>query len=150
MDRDDDLIRGIGYMVIQASHLEREIEDICCWLSMGCSRPPHHETKRVSEKIKWCKIKIRELKDERLQGLDRSLDKAKNLLERRNKLVHGQIYFAKDAPEKLIPGRKNEREKLIVPDEAYDLAEAMYNLHQAILSENAFKLVAALSGRMDA
>lgn len=39
MDRDDDLIRGVGYMVIQASHLEREIEEVCRWLGSGFSRP---------------------------------------------------------------------------------------------------------------
>lgn len=150
MDRDDDLIRGVGYMVIQASHLEREIEEICRWFGMGFSRPKHHETKRVSDKIKWCKSKIKELGDERLGTLDKYLDKAMNLLDKRNKLVHGKIYFASAAPEKLIPSKKGDKERLILPKDAYDLAEAMYELHIRILSENAFKLVASLEGRIDA
>lgn len=52
MDRDEDLIRGIGYLVIQASHLERQIEEVCRWFGMGFPRPEHHETIRVSDKIK--------------------------------------------------------------------------------------------------
>jgi hypothetical protein len=150
INHDNDLIRGVGYMVIQASHLEREIEEICSWLGMGFNRPPHHETVRVSDKIKWSKEKIRELNDPKLGGLDKSLDKAMNLLEKRNKLVHGRIFFASDAPEKLIPSKPKERERVVSPSEPYDLAESMYNLHQRILSANAFKLVGSLKGRINA
>lgn len=150
MDRDDDLIRGVGYMVIQASHLEREMERICSWIGMGFSRPAHHETKRVSDKIKWCKSKIEEVESSKLDNLDKYLDKAMNFLEKRNKLVHGQIFFASDAPEKLIPSKPKDRERTILPSEVYDLAESMYELHQRILSENAFKLVDALKGRINA
>ena len=73
-----------------------------------------------------------------------------NFLEKRNKLVHGQIFFASDAPEKLIPSKPKDRERTILPSEVYDLAESMYELHQIILSENAFKLVGALKGRINA
>lgn len=149
MDRDDDLIRGVGYMVIQASHLEREIEELCRWFGMAFSRPQHHETIRVSNKIKWCKEKIKEANDTRLEKLDQSLDKARNLLEKRNKLVHGQIYFSSSAPEKLISTKKGEHERVLLPSVVYDLAQSMYELHQQILSENAFKLLAALKGRIN-
>ena len=137
-------------MLNTASHLEREIEHICQWFGMGFSRLEHHETNRVSDKIKWCKTKIKEVKDNRLRSLDKCLDKAMNLLEKRNKLVHGQIYFATNAPEKLILSKKGEHERVVLPSEAYDLAELMYELHIRILSENAFKLVAALEGRINA
>jgi len=150
MDRDGDLIRGVGYMVIQASHLEREIEEICRWFGMGITRPEYHKTKVVSEKIKWCKSQIKEIDNTELEVLDKYLDKAMNLLKKRNKLVHGQIYFASNAPEKLIPSKPKDKEREISPSEAYDLAEAMYDLHQKILSENAFKLVAALESRINA
>lgn len=150
MDRDEDLIRGVGYMVIQASHLERQIEEVCRWIAMGFSRPEHHEHSRVSDKIKWCKSKIKELNNQNLVALDRSLDKALNLLEKRNKLVHGQIYFASEAPEKIIPSKPKEKERIIYPSEAYDLAESMYHLHQRILSDNAFRLIGSLEGSIDA
>lgn len=150
MDRDEDLIRGIGYMVIQASHLEREIEEICRWFSMGMDRPKYHESARVSDKIKWCKSQINLLGDTRLEGLARNLDKARNLLEKRNGFVHGQIYFAVNAPEKLIPSKKSEKERLVKPADAYDLAEKMYELHLRILSENAFILVDSFKGRINA
>lgn len=150
MNRDDDLIRGVGYMVIQASHLERQIEEVCRWLGMGFSRPEHHERKRVSDKIKWCKSIIKELNNTKLEPLDKSLDKAMNLLEKRNKLVHGQIYFASTAPEKIVPSKLKDKERVILPSEAYDLADSMYNLHQRILSENAFRLVDSLKGRINA
>lgn len=150
MDRDDDLIRGVGYMVIQASHLERQIEEICRWLGMGIDRPEHHESVRVSDKIKWCKSKIKELDQSKLESLDKSLDKAMNLLSKRNKLVHGQIYFASNAPEKIVPSKLKDKERVILPSEAYNLAESMYQLHQRILSENAFKLVDSLRGRINA
>lgn len=103
----------------------------------------------MSEKIKWCKSKIRELDDERLKNLEKYLDKALNLLDKRNKLVHGQIYFAPNVPEKLIPSRPNDKENLVYPSDAYDLAEDMYDLHRRILSENSFALLAALKGRID-
>jgi len=150
MVRDNDLIRGVGYMVIQASHLERQIEEVCRWLAMGIARPEHHETHQVSKKIKWCKNKIKELNDTNLDSLDRSLDKAMNLLDKRNKLVHGQIYFSSNAPEKIIPSKGKDKERTILPSEVYDLAESIYNLHQRILSQNAFKLVDSLKSKIDA
>lgn len=147
---DEDLIRGLGYMVIQASHLERQIEEICKWFGMGFERPENHETNRVSDKIKWCKSKIKEVADPKLNQLDNYLDKAMTLLNKRNKLVHGQIYFASGAPEKIIPSKAKDRERLLFPAEVYDLAESMYELHTNILSTNAFSLVAALKGRINA
>jgi len=150
MDRDNDLIRGVGYMVIQASHLERTIEEICNFLAMGITRPEHHETKRVSDKIKWCKCQIKELNNTKLDSLDKSLDKALNLLNKRNRLVHGQIFFASNAPEKIVPSKLKDNERTILPSEPYDLAESMYNLHQRILSENASRLVHSLKSRINA
>jgi len=150
MEKDEDLIRGVGYMVIQASHLERQIEEVCRWFAMGFSRPEHHEHSKVSEKIKWCKSKIKELNNQNLEQLDRSLDKAMNLLKKRNQLVHGQIYFASEAPEKIIPSKPKEKERLIYPSEAYELAESMHNLHQRLLSGNALRLVGSLKGRINA
>jgi hypothetical protein len=150
MDRDNDLIRGVGYMVIQASHLERTIEEICNFLAMGITRPEHHETKRVSDKIKWCKFQIKELNNTKLDSLDKSLDKALNLLNKRNRLVHGQIFFASNAPEKIVPSKLKDNERTILPSEPYDLAESMYNLHQRILSENASRLVHSLKSRINA
>ena len=150
MVRDNDLIRGVGYMVIQASHLERQIEEICRWLAMGVTRPEHHEAQQVSKKIKWCKCQIKELNNTNLDSLDKSLDKAMNLLDKRNKLVHGQIYFTSNAPEKIIPNKAKDKERTILPSEVYDLAESIYNLHQRILSQNAFKLVDSLKGKIDA
>ena len=147
MIRDNDLIRGVGYMVIQASHLEKKIEDICCWLNMGFTRPEHHTTRRVSDKIKWCKLKIKELDNPILSALDKSLDKAANLLQERNKLVHGQIYFASNMPEKIVSSSMKDKDKEILPSKVYDLAESMYKLHQKILSENSFRLVSSLKGR---
>jgi hypothetical protein len=109
MVRDDVLIRGVGYIVIHASHLEREIEEVCRWLAMGVSRSEHHETKRVSDKIKWCKCQIREINSSRLDSLDKSLDKALNLLDKRNRLVHEQILFAENAPEKIVPSKLKDK-----------------------------------------
>ena len=117
---------------------------------MGIPRPEHHETSQVSKKIKWCKSQIKELNNINLDSLDKSLDKAMNLLEKRNKLVHGQIYFASNAPEKIIPSKAKDKERTILPSEVYDLAESIYNLHQRILSQNAFKLVDSLKGKIDA
>ena len=57
-------------MVIQASHLERSIEEVCRWIGMGFTRPEHHKTKRVSDKIKWCKNKIKELGNTKLETLN--------------------------------------------------------------------------------
>ncbi|MEH6458131.1 MAG: hypothetical protein V7749_17510 [Cocleimonas sp.] len=149
MNHDNDLIKGVGYMVIQASHLEREIEEVCSWVGMAFDRPEHHESTRVSDKIKWCKGRIKEVENSTLDSLDKHLDKAINLLEKRNKLVHGQIYFAPGAPEKIIPSKPKDRERTVLPSEAYKLAESMYELHQSILSDNAFKLVSALKNRIN-
>ena len=149
MDRDEDLIRGVGYMVIQASHLEREIEELCRWLGLAFPRPEYHEAIRVSDKIKWCKQKIKEANDHTLESLDKVLDRAMNLLEERNKLVHGQIYFALNAPEKIISTKKGVRERKLSALEVYDLAENMYELHQNLLGENAFKLVEALKDKIN-
>ena len=149
MIRDNDLIRALGHMVIQASHLEREIEEICCWLDMGFTRPEHHENQQVSKKIKWCKSRIKELNTTNLDSLNISLDKAMNLLEKRNKVVHGQIYFALNEPEKIFSSRSKCKERTILPSEVYDLAESIYNLHQAILTENAFTLTYSLKDRID-
>lgn len=150
MDRDEDLIRGVGYMVIQASHLEREIEELCCWFGLAFPRPKHHEAIRVSDKIKWCKQKIKDANDHTLESLDKALDKTVNLLEKRNKLVHGQIYFASNAPEKIISTKKGVHERELLASEVYDLAENIYELHQSLLGENAFKLVEALKDKINA
>ena len=127
MDQDEDLIRGVGYMVIQASHLEREIEELCRWLHWAFPRPKNHEAIRVSDKIKWCKQKIKEANDHTLESLDQALDKAMNLLEKRNKLVHGQIYFASSVPEKIISTKKGVHERVLLASEAYDLAKICMN-----------------------
>lgn len=137
-------------MVIQASHLERQIEEVCRWFGMGFPRPEHHESQRVSDKIKWCKTQIKNLNNSKLEHLNRSLDKAMNLLDKRNKLVHGQIYFTSDATEKIVPSKLKDKERVLLPAEAYDLAESMYNLHQRILRENALTLVDSLKSRINA
>ncbi|OZY84378.1 hypothetical protein CBP51_14295 [Cellvibrio mixtus] len=150
MNRDNDVIRAVGYVTIQASHLEGVIEEIAEWLGAAVQRPQHHETARISEKIKWCKSAIRQLNSAELTNLVRSLDKAENLFIKRNELVHGRIYFDDELPEILVPTKAGKREKYIAAPELYDLAESIYNLHIRILSENSFKLVAALSKVIEA
>ena len=145
MKRDNDVIRAVGYVTIQASHLEGVVEEIAKWLGAAVERPQYHETARVSDKIKWCKLVIRQLSSPELTNLERSLDKAENLFIKRNELVHGRIYFDDELPEILVPTKAGEREKYITAPELYDLAEGIYNLHESILSENSFKLVSAIS-----
>ncbi|MFL1916798.1 hypothetical protein ACJW8B_15585 [Plesiomonas shigelloides] len=149
MHRDNDVIRAVGYVTIQASHLEGVIEEIAQWLSAAVECPQYHETVRISDKIKWCKSTIRQLNAVELDNLVNSLDKAENLFTKRNELVHGRIYFDDVLPEILVPTKNGKKERNITAHDLYNLAEKIHNLHQCILSENSFKLFSALSKVID-
>lgn len=134
---DDDVVRAMGNMVIQAGHLEKAIQDLCLELEAKQERPKTSQVLSARNNIKWCKTIIRQHEGDAFNDLDTLLDKADNILLKRNELIHGQIYFDDYRPEVLM---NKEKQREIRAKEIYELAESMYQIHFNLPIDYAWKI----------
>ena len=131
LQRDDDVVRGLGFVALYAAYLEEQIDNLLFMLQPIEQFPESEQRWQTSRKIEKAKRLVHGLMFEYRDALLADLDASKQLLDRRNEVIHGRIYANFDRPDTLKSGRPNIPDRIVKPDELYDLAD---NLAEACLA----------------
>ena len=131
LQRDDDVVRGLGFVALYAAYLEEQIDNLLFMFQTIEPFPVSEQRWQTSRKIEKAKRLVHGLVFEYRDALLADLDVSKQLLDWRNELIHGRIYSNFDRPDTLKSGRPNMPERIVKPEELYDLAD---NLAEARLA----------------
>jgi len=131
--RDNDVIRGLGFVALYAAYLEEQIANLIFMLEPVEPFPEDEQRWPTSRKIDKAKRLIAKLSFGYRDALLDDLDACKELLKRRNEVVHGRIYANFDRPDTLKSGRANVPDRVVEPEELYDLAEDLGEARAAVL-----------------
>ena len=131
LHRDDDVVRGLGFVALYAAYLEEQVDNLLFMLQSIGPVPESEQRWPTSRKIEKAKRLVRRLVFEDRDALLINLGASKKLLDCRNEVIHGRIYANFDRPDTLKSGRLNTPDRIIKPDELYDLAD---NLAEARLA----------------
>ncbi|MDQ8205846.1 hypothetical protein [Pelagicoccus sp. SDUM812003] len=150
--RDNDIIRAVGWVATQSSQLEVEIEEIANFLAGVFDRIDNDPNSNVGRKLEWIKSVVREIDSNELKDFSDALQRASELLDQRNKLIHGQIYFDELQPSKmqLRPNSNDQKPSRVTPEKVYNLAESLWTLQLDIFSKHAMTLLGVIKDRTNA
>lgn len=143
-----DMIRALGFVALNAAYLEEQIDE-CLerFISAGLSNENFRKM-QVSSKIKEIKIKLGTfvpLPNE-LVYLPDYLDTVRNLLEKRNEVIHGRIYVDPELGDIRRSGRRGVPDKAATSLELYSLANELSAALQPLMHASVFRLQRLLSG----
>jgi len=119
---DGDIIRGLGLMVMQAAHLEGEIDELLFQLSALEPYPEKEQKLPISKKIIKAERILSKFQDDFSAKIIAELQICKEHFEWRNELVHGRIYSPDYHANNLISGRQNSPDRPVTSSELYMLA----------------------------
>ncbi len=105
MNRDNDIVRGLGFVALYAAYLEESIDQVMERLSHIKEVTDKERKFPTSQKITWCTTALRSLDSRELDDLIGYLGEAQVLLEKRNEVIHGRIYAGNDRSNDLKSGR---------------------------------------------
>jgi hypothetical protein len=140
---DGDLIHGVGYVAVYAAYVEEAIEEVIKVILASDSTADDNILKQqVSKQIKFIKdwLKEKNLLGGQFQGFDQYLDYVKNLMEKRNEIIHGRIYAVPGSVDILKPARPGMLERKADSAELYDLANDLYSLLAPLNMVSMFRL----------
>ena len=146
LPRDNDIVRGLGFVALYAAYLEEQIDNLLFMLQPVETFPVKEQRWPTSQKIKKAKRLLAGLSFEYRDALLGDLDKCMELLEWRNEVVHGRIYANFDRPDTLKSGRPNVPERVVEATELYDLAENLSDARTAVLRPMILQIPKSLSG----
>ncbi len=132
MVRDNDIVKALGFVALYAAYVEESVDVVMERLSLVKAIAEKERKWPTSRKIEWCMKVLESLHSEELNGLIALLDDTKNILERRNEVIHGRIYAGNERSDILKSGRSGVLDKKVTANELYDLAEELFEL-QAVL-----------------
>jgi len=150
MERDDDIVRGLGFVALYAAYVEESIDVIMERLSKVEEITDSERKLPISKKIKWCKRVLCSFESKELEELVNLLSETKKLLEKRNEIVHGRIYSGNERSDTLKSGRSSIPERDVTADELYDLADQLLEMQAAIPNRAFHATMRALAGRNNA
>lgn len=133
LPRDNDIVRGLGFVALYAAYLEEQIDNLLFMLQPVEAFPENEQRWPTSRKIEKAKRLLAGLSFEYRDVLLGDLDKCRECLEWRNEVVHGRIYANFDRPDTLKSGRPNIPERVVEAAELYDLAENLREARAAVL-----------------
>ena len=148
MNRDNDIIKALGFVTLYSAYVEESIDILIDKLSFVEKVKSKKNKWSVSRKIKWCIDTIKSFKNENLIGLVNLLKDTKKILRKRNDVVHGRVYPGNDRNYILKSARK-EVDRNVSPDELYDLAEDLFELQKAIPYFSMFETMKAIEKVID-
>ena len=140
LQRDDDVVRGLGFVTLYAAYLEEQVDDLLFMLQSIESFTESEQRWPTSQKIKKAKRLVLELVFEYRDALLAGLDESKRLLDWRNEVIHGRIYANFDRPNTLKSGRSNTPDRVVKPDELYDLADNLAEARLALYRPMIFQI----------
>lgn len=138
MNRDNDIVKALGFVALYAAYLEESVDVVMERLAQVREISSKERKWPVSRKITWCIDVLKLLKSTELNQLINLLGATKNVLERRNEVIHGRIYAGIERSDNLKSGRSGIPEREITANELYDLAEELLKLQGEVPNTNLF------------
>ena len=150
MNRDNDIVRGLGFVALYAAYLEESIDQVMERLSLIKEVTDKERKFPTSQKITWCTTALRSLDSGELDDLIGSLGEATVLLEKRNEVIHGRIYAGNDRSSGLKSGRPGVPNRDVTSDELYDLAEEIFDVQAVVPNLKYFATMRAIAAKINA
>jgi hypothetical protein len=129
MDDDGDIVRGLGFVTLNASYLEEQIEDLVELLNIYKN---YSGGWQISGKINHAVDTLAEFDSTKFSGLIQDLNTCLQIFKDRNYLVHGRIYAGINRPATLKSSRVNVPDREVESAELYQLANEMSYARSAI------------------
>lgn len=146
LPRDNDIVRGLGFVALYAAYLEEQIDNLLFMLQPVEVFPENEQRWPTSKKIEKAKRLLAGLSFQYRDALLGDLDKCKELLKWRNEVIHGRIYANFDRPDTLKSGRPNVPERVVEAAELYDLAENLSEARAAVYRPMILQIPKSLGG----
>ena len=147
LQRDDDVVRGLGFVALYAAYLEEQIDNLLFMLQPIEQFPESEQRWQTSRKIEKAKRLVHGLMFEYRDALLADLDASKQLLDRRNEVIHGRIYANFDRPDTLKSGRPNTPDRVVDSAELYELANNLAEARSALYGPMIFQILRAMQAR---
>lgn len=145
MKRDNDSIKALGFVALYAGYVEESVDVVMELLSLIEEITDKERRWPISSKIKWCVKILKSLKSDELKQLINLLGETKDILERRNEVIHGRIYPGNDRSDILKSGRPGIPDREVTAEELYDLAEDLLSFQAAVPNINSFATMRAIA-----
>lgn len=144
LQNDGDVVRGLGFVALYAAYLEEQVDNLLFMLQPLEPFPESEQRWPTSRKIEKAKRLVAELvfKYRDAQLLD--LEASKQLLNRRNEVIHGRIYANFDRPDTLKSGRPNTPDRVVEPGELYELANRLAETRSILYRPRIFQIPQAM------
>lgn len=126
--------------------MEEQIDNLLFMLQPIEHFPESEQRWQTSRKIEKAKRLVHGLVFEYRDALLADLDASKQLLELRNEVIHGRIYANFDRPDTLKSGRANVPDRVVEPEELYDLAENLDEARAGVLRPMIFQIPKLMQG----
>jgi hypothetical protein len=127
---DGDIVRGLGYTTLYAAYMEEAVDGCRIALMERDPAPPNGIEKwPISRRIDYVQERLAKFAPlpQELTRLPSHLDYIRDLLERRNEVIHGRIYGSlQGEKDELRPGRPTGSARPITSAELYDLANEIF------------------------
>jgi len=137
---DGDIIKGLGYVVMHAAHLEGRIDSLLDYLALAKLVKEKDFRLPISIKIKNLISIFEKYSEEWTVELTDDLNSCLERFEWRNEVVHGRIYSPEYTYDNLESGRRNEPSRRAESKELYDLANDLRDLDACIYRPQQFKM----------
>ena len=138
MNRDDDIVRALGFVSLYAAYVEESVDAVMERLAAVKAITDRDRRKPTSAKIKWCKKRLKELDSGELNQISQLLDETRQKLEKRNEVVHGRIFAGHGRSDELMSCRPNIPTREVTSTELYDLADDLFTLQAKLPYVNMF------------
>ncbi len=142
MEDDGDIVRALGFVTLNASYLEEQIESL---LELLSRYRKYKGGWQISSKIKHAKAVLTDLDSNRFSDLIIDLDTCLKIFEDRNVLVHGRIYAGLNRPDTLKSSRSNVPDRVVESSELYQLANEMQDFRSVVYRPMIFEIPKALN-----
>ena len=145
MERDNDIVRALGFVALYAAYVEESVDVVMERLSSVKDITDKERKWPTSRKIKWCKQVLVSLESQELNELINLLNDTKDALEDRNDVIHGRIYAGNERSDNLKSGRPGISERKVTSDELFKLAKELFKLQALVPNINLFATMRAIA-----
>jgi hypothetical protein len=125
-----DMVRPLGLVTLNFGYAEYELDSFIERLSSVGLAPVSWSQRPIGQKLLVLTEAIRTLDESAHPQLDTLLDEARQLLDRRNVLIHGCLL----AGGRIASGRTGVKERFTSVEDLNSLAEAIFNWKERLWS----------------
>ncbi len=140
IEDDGDIVRGLGFVVMNSAHLEGWIHELLFHLASIEEYTEKEQRWRISRKIEKIKGILSKSDDPLAKEICDDLDLCSEHFEWRNELVHGRIYSPEYHKDNLHSSRPNVPNRKADSEELYTLANNLNELSARVYRPTIFKL----------